>query len=196
MQIFAAKPQLDDDFSEDDFLSSACSSRRESFCSLDTLDSSTSQGCGSGGGSGGRMHRRRSSTSDAAKFREKLHSLSKSVERQENLVAESPREGQEEELEEEERGETEGGAERVNGHDFTDYHPSELEHTDTNSNTNNDNGSLQSAAAAKEDTAAEKPPSPDSAKEQRKMLNFSEKAHDSTCSDITSSSVYSVGFDL
>lgn len=43
------------------------------------------------------QHRRRSSTSDAAKFREKLHQLSQSVEMQEHLVAESPREGEGEE---------------------------------------------------------------------------------------------------
>ena len=44
-----------------------------------------------GSGSSQRFqHRRRSSTSDAAKFKEKLQQLSHSVEMQEHLVAESP----------------------------------------------------------------------------------------------------------
>ncbi len=49
------------------------------------------------------QHRRRSSTSDATKFREKLQQLSQSVEMQEHLVTESPGEG------EVEGGEGEGG---------------------------------------------------------------------------------------
>lgn len=51
-----------------------------------------------GSSSGHRMqHRRRSSTSDTSKFREKLQLLSHSVEMQEHLVTESPREKEQEE---------------------------------------------------------------------------------------------------
>ena len=109
MQIIAAKPQLDEDFSEDDFLSSACSSRRESFSSLDNIST------GSGSSSHRMQHRRRSSTSDASKFREKLHMLGHSVEMQEHLVTESPREGEQEEEEEEEEGEGEEEEEEGEG---------------------------------------------------------------------------------
>ena len=92
MQVFAARPQLDEEFSEDDFLSSTCSSRRESFSSQDTTDNTSVTS-----NSSYKLHRRGSSTSDAAKFREKLHSLSQSVEMHEHLVVESPREKEYEE---------------------------------------------------------------------------------------------------
>ena len=194
VQVFAAKPQLDDNFSEEDFLSSACSSNQGSFCSIDTNSADTmsqsSVGSGGGGGGGKRRYRKRSS-SDTTKFREKLQSLSRSVELQENLVTESPRERELEdevgEDETEERGE--GGSGRVNGQDFMDY-PSDTEPTANNSNDNNNGGSPSdyTVAVAKEPIAITRTAVDQSDDGKKKVLNFSEKVRES--------SVYSAGFDL
>lgn len=101
-QLFAAKPQLDEDFSEDDLISSNSSSRRTSFSSLEAVPIQTSLNYGSIAGnerdqerspvplSQSRAFRRNSSTSDAARFREKLHSLSRSAEMHEQMMIESP----------------------------------------------------------------------------------------------------------
>lgn len=96
-----------------------------------------------GSSSGHRMqHRRRSSTSDTSKFREKLQLLSHSVEMQEHLVTESPREKEQEEgsgsSEEEEEVEEELC-------DISEMKPAPRDHQGTtvsgnredNSNTNN-----------------------------------------------------------
>ena len=100
-QLFAAKPQLDEDFSEDDLISSNSSSRRTSYSSLDAMPLQTSLNFGTLAGierdldspvplSQSRAYRRRSSTSEATRFREKLHSLSQSAEKHEHMMVESP----------------------------------------------------------------------------------------------------------
>ena len=98
MQLFAAKPPLDEDFSEDDLVSSACSSRRGSITSMDYLQTSiTSLPLPSSDRGGEReatskAFRRRSSTSDALRFREKLQELSRSADMHDDMMGESPRE--------------------------------------------------------------------------------------------------------
>lgn len=96
MQLFAAKPPLDEDFSEDDLLSSACSSRRGSTSSMDYLQTSlTSLPIPADRGereATSKAFRRRSSTSDALRFREKLQELSRSADMHDDMMGESPRE--------------------------------------------------------------------------------------------------------
>lgn len=94
-QLFAAKPQLDEDFSEEDLLSSTNSSRRTSFSSSEALPLlNPTAVVGSEKDLDRSPHprgfRRSSSTSDAARFREKLHSLSQSAEKHEHMMVESP----------------------------------------------------------------------------------------------------------
>ena len=88
-QLFAAKPSLEEDFSEDDLLSSACSSRRGSITSTDVVQTSVPLFAVN---EHSRVFRRRSSTSDALRFKEKLQSLSQSADMHENMMAESPME--------------------------------------------------------------------------------------------------------
>lgn len=97
MQLFAAKPPLDEDFSEDDLLSSACSSRRGSTTSMDYLQTSITSLPVPSSDRGEReatskAFRRRSSTSDALRFREKLQELSRSADMHDDMMGESPRE--------------------------------------------------------------------------------------------------------
>ena len=98
MQLFAAKPPLDEDFSEDDLLSSACSSRRGSVTSMDYLQTSATSLTVHTSDRGGereatsKAFRRRSSTSDALRFREKLQELSRSADMHDDMMGESPRE--------------------------------------------------------------------------------------------------------
>ena len=96
VQLFAAKPPLDEDFSEDDLLSSACSSRRGSITSMDYLQTSlTSLPVPVDRGereATSKAFRRRSSTSDALRFREKLQELSRSTDMHDDMMGESPRE--------------------------------------------------------------------------------------------------------
>ena len=97
MQLFAAKPPLDEDFSEDDLLSSACSSRRGSITSMDYLQTSITSLPVPSSDRGEReatskAFRRRSSTSDALRFREKLQELSRSADMHDDMMGESPRE--------------------------------------------------------------------------------------------------------
>lgn len=215
MQIFAAGPQLDEEFSEDDFLSSACSSRRESFSSMDTATDSISTGSGS---SGLRMHRRCSSTSDAAKFREKLQSLSQSVELNENqiLVAESPREEEYEVNGEQTKGEVErssknqedevaAGEKSSKNQENKDISNSKMQGSnaqneragkDLKSNANNNssagrrelksgNGEMMNGTHTK-------------ARQVQGMLNLTvaNKSRDSSSGDMTGTSVLNVCFDL
>ena len=97
-QLFAAKPQLDEEFSEDDFISSNSSSRRTSFSSLEANSSQTSLTIAGPGDHErpvnpmSKAFRRRSSTSDSSRFREKLQSLSRSAEMHEHMMVESPHE--------------------------------------------------------------------------------------------------------
>lgn len=136
-----------------------------------------------------RLLRRRSSTSDTTKFREKLQSLSKSVERQENLVTESPREGQEEEMDREAENRETG----VNGQDVADYPSNRCDPEPTGGNSANNNGR---SVQANKDVATATSSASDRSNGQGKMLNLSEKVRDSTSSGGTATSVYSVGFDL
>jgi hypothetical protein len=98
MQLFAAKPPLDEDFSEDDLVSSACSSRRGSITSMDYLQTSINSLPVHTSDRGGereatsKAFRRRSSTSDALRFREKLQELSRSADMHDDMMGESPRE--------------------------------------------------------------------------------------------------------
>ena len=59
LQLFVAKPSLEDHVAEEDLMSSAASSRRESYCSSD-----------------GDQLRRRSSTSDVLRFRQRMRQTS------------------------------------------------------------------------------------------------------------------------
>lgn len=98
VQLFAAKPPLDEDFSEDDLLSSASSSRRGSVTSMDYLQTSVTSLPVHTPDHGGereatsKAFRRRSSTSDALRFREKLQELSRSADMHDDMMGESPRE--------------------------------------------------------------------------------------------------------
>ncbi len=97
-QLFAAKPQLDEEFSEDDFISSNSSSRRTSFSSLNANSSQTSLTLNEDSDRPlnplihSKAFRRRSSTSDTSRFREKMQSLSRSAEIHERMMIESPKE--------------------------------------------------------------------------------------------------------
>ena len=152
----------------------------------------------SSGNVGVKLHRRRSSTSDASKFREKLQSLSKSMEKQENLVAESPRErdseGEEEEADEniQEGGEQQGAevekrgtVKFVEGADLDGAGSSPRK--DGSGSQNGETYAQTDNRHSKEETAAAKVGVP----ELRKILNYPEKARESSAS-----SVYNVGFDL
>ena len=190
VQVFAAKPQLDDDFSEEDFLSSACSSHQGSVCSIDAY-SPSADSISQGSGGGGRSYRRRSSscTSETTKFREKLQSLSKSAELQEHLVTESPRERElEEEGMKEEVDKATEERERLNVQDYTDY-PSDSEQTNNNSNASNNKE--RSQAAGRKEIA-----SLDRSSGKRTTLNVSEKVAERSSSAVTPTSIYSAGYDL
>ena len=116
LQLFAAKPPLDEDFSEDDLVSSACSSRRGSVTSVDYLQTSiTSLPVDRGEREAtSKAFRRRSSTSDALRFREKLQELSCSADMHDDMMGESPREHSDEQDSSSPPGETAGNEQSAN----------------------------------------------------------------------------------
>ena len=131
-----------------------------------------------------KKHRRRSSTSDATKFREKLHSLSKSMERHENLVAESPNEREFEE----ERGDDQidGEREEMGKEKETPV----KERTNTTGRSSGGSGCDTTELAANGGSEGSREGSQGN-ELHRKMLNYPGKSRESTAS-----SVYNVGFDL
>lgn len=163
-------------------------------------------------------HRRRSSTSDATKFRERLQMLSRSVETQEHLVTESPREGELEEEGEDVRSgpsEQRGGAKRDDDINVDDISIINLEQagsssgggggsrsgevrTESSSNTASNKGDLASTEVGKSTTEAW---AGDGKGDKPGVLNVaavaeSDKSNESSSSETMPASVVNVGFDL